>query len=338
MFTNGQNVQANDLNNFSVATVTTSGDVTVGDDLAVAGDATVGGALAVTGTLTVGGQPVAINRASCQGRLTLTSNVPVTTSDVTAATTIYFTPFLGNELGLHTGTTWVAYEFSQVSIAVPATTATMYDLFYDYNDGTPILAALAWTNDTTRAVSLTTEDGIYVKTGDTQQRYLGSFRTTGVSGQTEDSVAKRYLWNYYHRTPRPLRVTDATNSWTYDSTTYQQANASAANQIDVVVGVAEVLLDVEVIGFSTHNVANLNTSVSIGEDAITPATGVVGMRQALLSSSAIAEAIAVLRKYPAVGRHYYTWLESGGGATTTWYGDNNVPTLAQAGISGVIHG
>src|SRR5688572_15972641 len=50
-FSNGQLVNAADLNNFSVTTVTTSGSVTVGNDLAVTDDVTIGGDLQVTGTL-----------------------------------------------------------------------------------------------------------------------------------------------------------------------------------------------------------------------------------------------------------------------------------------------
>ena len=67
-FSNGQLVQAADLNNFSVTTVTTTGTVTVGttlsvgtdltvsDDIAVTDDATIGGDLAVTGAVTVTGE------------------------------------------------------------------------------------------------------------------------------------------------------------------------------------------------------------------------------------------------------------------------------------------
>ena len=55
------------------------------------------------------------------GRLTLTSNTPVLTGDVTAATTIYFTPFNGNRISLYTGSFWKSYSFSEISIAVPST-------------------------------------------------------------------------------------------------------------------------------------------------------------------------------------------------------------------------
>jgi len=111
----------------------------------------------------------------------------VTTSDVTAATTVYWALHNGEQIALFDGTdTWVVSEVAELSIAVPATTSTMYDLFVDYNAGTPQLQATAWSNDTTRATALTTQDGILVQTGNTDWRYVGCFRTTGSSGQTED--------------------------------------------------------------------------------------------------------------------------------------------------------
>lgn len=47
----------------------------------------------------------------CQGRLTLTSGTPVTTSDVTAATTIYFTPYKGNRIALCGGTNFEGFKY-----------------------------------------------------------------------------------------------------------------------------------------------------------------------------------------------------------------------------------
>src|SRR5690348_9522061 len=92
--------------------------------------------------------PVYPNKIS-QGRLTLTTGVPVTTSNVTAATTIYFTPFRGNQIDLYTGGTWQRFTFSELSIAVPASTNTDYDVWVYNNSGTPALELLAWTNQTT---------------------------------------------------------------------------------------------------------------------------------------------------------------------------------------------
>jgi len=208
------------------------------------------------------------SKAIAQGRITLTTGVPVTTSDVTAATTIYFTPFNGNEIVLYSGSAWALLTFSEVSLAVPGTTDTLYDLWAYNNGGAVALEALAWTNDTTRATALATQDGVLVKSGAATRRYLGSFRTTGVNGQTEDSAAKRYIWNYTHRRPRSLRVLESTNSWAYTTATMRQARGSTANQVDVVVGVADALVDLRV-GVICVNSAGSDTgqTVAIGEDS-----------------------------------------------------------------------
>jgi len=293
-----------------------------------------------TTILSPGTAPLLMGAA--EGRLTLTTGTPVTTGDVTAATTLYFTPYLGNNLGLYDGTTnWTLFPFTQLSIAVPATTSQMYDVFVYNNAGTPTLELTAWSSDTSRATALTTQNGVYVKTGATTRRYLGSFRTTGVSGQTESSFAKRYVWNYYNRVPLPMRVLEATNSWNYSTNTYQQANAAATNQLDFVLGVAEVELMAQVVVVATSNGANQNTWVSIGIDSTTtPATGC--LTQTSWTNNNGVQLIgpqAILRTYPAVGRHTAVWLEkaTAAGGTTTWYGDNGADGT-QSGITGSILG
>ena len=280
-------------------------------------------------------------KSLCQGRLTLTTALPVTTADVTAATTLYWALYGGNQVALYTGAAWTVVEVAQLSIAVPATTATMYDVFIDYNAGTPALAVTAWTNDTTRATALTLQDGVLVQTGNLDWRYVGSFRTTGVSGQTEDSLAKRYVWNYYHRQPRALRVTEATDSWTYHVETYRQANANTANQVDVVVGVAEVPIALTLLGISSNDNANVGRYVAIGEDSTSAAVSgqLLSRFGPSLAAATTVSHTTFLHLYPAIGRHFYAWLEwSEATATTTWRGDAGAPTLSQAGISGVIDG
>lgn len=341
-FTNGQNVQANDLNNFSVTTVTTSGDVTVGDDLTVTDDASVGGDLTVTGSLSVGGVPISasVARDICHGRLTLTTAVPVTSADVTAATTLYWALYKGNQIALYSGTEWVLFPLSQLSIAVPATTNQMYDVFVNYNAGTPALAVTAWTNDTTRATNLTLQDGVLVKTGSTGQRYVGSFRTTGVSGQTEDSFAKRFVWNYYHRLPRAMRVIEGTDTWNYTTATWRQARATATNQIEYVIGVAEEIFAGHVVGYCFNSGGSSQAAVGIGLDSTTaPTAGNLGMSQGNPSNGVAISLHSSLTVYPAIGYHYAAWLEHSitTSGTTAWYGDNGTTTM-QAGIWGQLNG
>lgn len=289
--------------------------------------------------------PVRAPRGPPDGRLTLTTGVPVTVTEVTAATTVYYTPYGGgNEIDLFDGSQWVTYAFTELSIAVPATTSTLYDVFAYANAGVVTLELTAWTNDTTRATALTTQNGVLVKTGALTRRYLGSFRTTGVSGQTEDSLTKRYVWNYYHRVRRELRRIETTDSWTYTLLAYQQANASAANQVDVVIGVAEVLLSLQVVGISSNDTggAGLRGNVNIGEDGTTALSGanfVLLEPAPMVTATTVYTTSARLEKYPAVGRHYYTWLESSTATgATTWRGDAGDATLFQAGMQGFYEG
>lgn len=66
------------------------------------------------------------------GRLTLTSNTPVTTSDVTGASTLYYTPYIGQTIALWDTTlkTWIAYPFAQLSYTLSGlTSGRPYDVF-----------------------------------------------------------------------------------------------------------------------------------------------------------------------------------------------------------------
>jgi hypothetical protein len=278
----------------------------------------------------------------CDGRLTLTSGTPVTVNDVTAATTVYFAPYKGNRIALYADSAWSVYTFSQLSIALGSDTANlMYDVFAYVSGGAVAIERLAWSSATARATNLTTQDGVLVKSGDATRRYLGSYYTTA-SGQTEDSYAKRLVWNYTHRPRRAMRVVEGTNSWTYTTPTFRQANGSTANQIAVAVGWAEVAIHVEVAAIASNNNASPPAVVvGIGEDSTTTvATACIGrFHTPLASSLGSTQVRASLDTFPAVGYHFYTWLEySGNTGTTTWTGDDGGPTLAQSGIYGWIDG
>lgn len=275
-----------------------------------------------------------------QGRLTLSLGNPVTSADVTAATTLRFTPYGGNRISLYDGVgTWNLFNFTELSIAVPSTTNTMYDVWVYDNAGTPTLEVLAWTNDTTRATALALQDGVYVKSGATTRKYVGSFRTTGVLGQTEDSKAKRYVWNYYNRTRRILRV-DGSGNWNYTTATFRQANASSANQVDVVVGVAgeaAIAVFVDVLFSNTSTGSTVFASTGIGEDSTSAvASGCHNTTVNQYTSGDINQLHASLHTFPVAGRHFYAWLEySAAVGTTTFYGSTATST---SGLGGWIDG
>src|SRR5215471_4547097 len=65
-------------------------------------------------------QSDSIDHAICNGRLTLSSDAtfPISTSDITGASTLYFTPYKGNKICLYDGTYWLPYKFSQIMSTV----------------------------------------------------------------------------------------------------------------------------------------------------------------------------------------------------------------------------
>lgn len=84
-----------------------------------------------------------------QGRLTLESGVPISTTDQTAKTTLYFTPLSGhgNLLGLYDSadSLWSLYSFSEISLSLSGyIVGAVYDIFAYLSGGSPALESLIW--------------------------------------------------------------------------------------------------------------------------------------------------------------------------------------------------
>lgn len=268
-------------------------------------------------------------------RLTLTNGLPVTTADVISAGTLYFTPYLGNAITLYSGAAWFRFNMAQKSIAMPAAINTNYDVFVDYNSGVPILALLAWTNDTTRATALAYQDGIYVLSGTPTKRYVGTIRTTGVANQCEDSKAKRFVWNYNNRVNRAMARSDATATWTYTTNAFRQANGTVANQLDFVVGISEDAIIANAFGQSVNGTLAVQNTTGIGLDSTTVNSGSSAMFTNPSGGSSGASN-SIFNATIAEGRHFLAWLEySGATGTTTW---NGTSAPVKTGIFGNILG
>lgn len=285
----------------------------------------------------------AVHTGICDGRLTLTTAVPVTTADVTAAGTIYFTPMGGGQISLYDGSaSWATYTFTELSLALTATSGKNYDVFIYNNAGTlTIELSAAWTNDTTRADALTTQNGVLVKSGATTRRYVGTIRASGAN-TTEDSYAKRFVWNYYNQRTRFMHVLETTNTWTYTTNTWRQANGAAGNQLAFVVGgVVGVGVKSRIKAYASNGTVTQVVNVAVGVDSTTaPTSGNFGIDGRLSTSGTITPMDASYEDYSAIGYHFWAWLEidTTGSGSTTWYGDNNTPTLIQSGIWGELQG
>lgn len=278
----------------------------------------------------------------CQGRLTLQSGQPE--ADQAASATLYWTPYKGNRLALYDTSisAWVGYSFSELSTSLAAISANKnYDVFVYDNSGVLTLELVVWTSNTVRATAIVLQDGVYVKSGSANKRYLGSVRSDSGGGTVSDTQSKRHVYNLYNKLARPVSVTDSTASWTYTTASFRQANNAVANQVTVMVGVADIAAHIEAIG----NAANTNTGVglvsAIGIDSTTAASGKFGSCETQVANLKVVPRGVLdagggnLSAIASPAFVTFVWLEySEAVGTTTWYG--SASPKPQTGLSGWI--
>ncbi len=287
-------------------------------------------------------------RGICQGRLTTETAVPISTSDRTAQSTLYWTPMDAGFIAGYDGTRWFVKKQAELSLALSGlTSGKNYDVFYDYNAGTPAIAlGPAWTNDTTRATGLTTQDGIQVLSGTTSKRFLGTIRTTSTT-TTEDSGGytgttqvggKRFVWNYYNRVIRPIKVIDLTDSWAYTTDTIRQANGATGNKVEYVTGDATIMVEATVCASAAlaSNSAN-GGKAGVGLDSTSTFAGLVGQIYNSSGSTLALPIVSTYRGNPGLGYHFLSWNEKGADVSCTFTGDNG-GNSSQAGLTAWIPG
>ena len=256
------------------------------------------------------------------GRLTLATGDPLPTTDQLAKTTVYYTPYIHAFVNLYDGANWTTNLVSgEKSVAVPSTTNTPFDVFGFLSAGDLALETLNWTNDTTRATGLARQDGFWVKSGDASRLYLGTGRTTGSSGQCEDSAARRLLWNALNHKERKVSKVITATGYTYNTASMRSVNADTTFRHDAICGlVGSSWMELNMLIFCTSTVATFVASSGIGvgsttvNSAKTP-TFEVGIANAGMMMQ------ARLQDYMPLGYQFYQALERGGGGagTYTWF-------------------
>ena len=316
-----------------------SAGVVTGGITALTGDVTASGSGSVPATIANAAVTSAKLASSVISnimdfRLTLTTGVPVTTSDVSAAGTVFFTPYRGNRISLFDGTRWDILTTAQLSISLASgfSSNLPYDVFAWNNAGTVALETTAWTNDTTRATALVYQDGVLVRSGTPTSKYIGTFRTVTAT-TTEDTLLSRLVFNNYNRVDRSMAVSETADSWSYTSATYRQANANTANSVRYVNGVAEEALvaTANLHGFSSAGAVTMATGIGINSTTTNSAQVYGAIATGVNTGSAVpAHYIGV----PAVGLVTVNLLEaSEASGTTTRYGDDGTPGLMAAGLT-----
>ena len=218
--------------------------------------------VAVALALPVSGALAQINPPG--GRLTLVSNTPVMTSDVTGTGTVYYTPYVGNSIPVANGTTVSANtSFSQLTLTLTSalTANTIHDVFVFQSAGLIICAGPAWSSSSSRGTGtgtteLTQINGIWVNANTISTCvnsaggvcpcsviakdgvYLGSiymtangatsmqFKPTAAAGGTANILG---VYNAYNRVRTVSRSIDSTSSWAVTSPTWATLDAGAAS-------------------------------------------------------------------------------------------------------------
>lgn len=279
------------------------------------------------------------------GRLTLSSGTPITTTDQTNKTTIYYTPFKHTRIPLFNGTRWVNCTFAELSQATTDTThspaavaaSTSYDLYVWLNAGVPTLSrGAAWASATSRGTGAnsaqqTTQDGrvvnaVAITNGPAANCGLWVGTVTSASNSTLiDSQIFCHVWNTFNRVERHLYKPMSDSGYTYSSGTTRQANSNTNNQIEHTVGALEDLACVTATMLGVMGTANSPAFVDIGINSITAGAAAdlkvpVGFTQGGLTTSIYQGMSQLARVPPQLGRNYYALLETGDGThTVTFY-------------------
>lgn len=291
------------------------------------------------------------------GRLTLTTGTPVLTANVTAATSVFYTPYKGSSYPSYDGTTWSNRPISELTLALDSNAAHTgyqqsgknFDLCLYNDNGTDRLVSLpAWTSDTARASSLAFLNGILTNSGSVTAKYDTSASTLTIAanrctyvgvmrasanGQTQMNAnpaaasgggnAQLLLWNYYNRVVTEA-VSIENNSWTYATSTWRSADNNANNRVSVIVGQNEDSVYAHwQVPASNGSAAASIPAAGIGLDATNAlATNAIAGRYQIDSNNN-AEVSSVFVGQIGLGFHYLQALERSDTGTITYSCNGN---------------
>ena len=279
-----------------------------------------------------------------QGRLTLTSGQPVMQSDVTGASTIYYTAQLGDQYPWYNGSAWAMQAFSSdLSVTLDSTntaSGSLYDIFGYVNSGTPVACyGPAWTNSTTRATAIARLAGIWVNSALMTCRasssttytvpadegtYLGTFYATA-AGQTGVACKPAAaaggannvigLWNAYNRVPVGCFDLQSTSyALATQTPTWVAAGGYATFRITFVDGLGESPAECIYSTSVATTAASRYPWIGCDQNSTSNAAGI--------SASGASNSLASDEPFPPVkGLNYYQAMQSGtnvAGTTVTW--------------------
>lgn len=257
------------------------------------------------------------------GRLTLTTGTPVTVSDVTAVSTLYYTPYIHDRIALYTGSRWTVYQFSEMTGSLTGSAGAVEDIFVYWNSGTPIFSGSTWTNSTTRATALSRQNGVLVLSTDATQRYVGTVAFSATN-QTSDAAQTRYVWNNNNRVRRGLSMSNSTVH-TYGTSTWREWNGGTGEIVKFVTGTNEdaVVASIQCFNLIPPLASEMFAYAGLGIDSTSAApTVLAGWADVGSTTSQTRFPLGAKMSIPpstisTVGTHFLAALEYGGTFSTS---------------------
>lgn len=291
-----------------------------------------------------------------QGRLTLTTALPILASAVTGATSIYYTPYAGNKVPIYNGSAFTMTTFAELTNTTtdntknPAavTTNSNYDLFVWNDSGTIRLGrGPAWTSDTGRGTGAgTTEllrvNGILLNNvaitngpGAALGTYVGTVRSDGSSqinwqpGAVAASGTAGLLcvWNAYNRVFVSNLIGDTTDNWTYSTSTIRAANGSNTMRVSFVQGLQEDRFS----GDYRISIADAGGGTGIAGIGYNSTSAFSGRRVSATNPPGNSVGLGGTHTVQALGFNYMQACEYGVAGTVLWIGDGG-SSLQQSGL------
>lgn len=258
---------------------------------------------------------------------------------------LYYSPLHGNKISLYNGSAWEMINFSHTAISGLANNV-VYDIFGFKNQLSLLsLEAVAWSNPSTRSANISSLNSVYVKTGDSTRKYLGTVCFSG--GMFSDTVQNRHVWNLYNQRDKMLvnsTDTSSSTSWTYSTNSWRHLSGTRF-PVTIVNGIASNNdVDLKATVYYAGDSVSINYAIGIStNDNITPPNNNLGNGNYNGRSSTLGriqtngltnhQLNASLRERPLIGLNYYYPVERRySGGTATLYGGTNVDNFA--GITG----
>lgn len=277
--------------------------------LANLGAASLSSVTALASTITTLQATLQSLAANPQGRLTLTSGAPVLATGITAGTSVYYTPYVGNLVPIYDGSLINTVPFAELTLTLNSNhvASNIYDVFAFTNAGAVTIGTgPAWNTATAGAGARgtgagTTElsrtiGGFWTNANSATLRngattyavnvncatYLGSIFIDGTNGQVSCLLAygqsrKWGVWNAYNRVPIILKAGDPTASWTWATSSYRPSNNNTANKITPFCGLPEEMVNNTFIQRVFSSSGSLDAFTGIGWNSTTAPSGTIGV-------------------------------------------------------------